>query len=180
MNEHHLNEVIVEILGLSNVRTAQDFLNMALEHKTVWLLHGLRENVPFELVPKGDLYVLMPNGSSRYHVDSKIEEVPKRKGEFGGSGTYEQAVEHIVEAVKKGIKTSEETSFNSIFFDEPVKEALRRKMDGGGVYNDGLVHVNPVKLPVRNAGLLTIHQFYVQPRQQGRRSQTQQLSLPYL
>ena len=179
MNEHHLNEVIVEILGLSNVRTAQDFLNMALEHKTVWLLHGLRENVPFELVPKGDLYVLTPNDSSRYHVDSGIEEVPRRKGEFGGSGTYKQAVEHIVEAVKKGIKTSEETSFNSIFFYEPTKEALRKTMDREGVYNDGVVYVNPVKLPVRNAGLLTIHQFEVQPRQQGRLSPTRQLGLPY-
>lgn len=175
MNEHHLNEVIVKIVGLSSVKTPKDFLEkIGLEHRMIMLKNVFQESLPVEQIPRGDLYVLTENDGIRYSVDSKVRIMPTRKGEFSSRGTFEEASDYIVKEIMEGRVT-----FNSIFFDESAKEALKRKMGRAGLYSDGLVHVNPVKLPVRNAGLLTIHQFYAQSHPQGILSQKQQLSLPY-
>ena len=161
MYDHHLNEIIVDILGLSSVRIPEDFLEkIGLVHKMTKLKDALQENLPLELVPKGDLYVLTPNEGFRYLVDSEINELPNRMHSFSSRGTFKNATDYIARAIREGRVKGEKVSFNSIFFDGATKQKFRRVLEP-----EGLIHANPMHLIARNYGVLTIYEFSTQPHQ---------------
>ncbi len=175
MNEHYLNEVIMGILGLRNISTPQDFIEkIGLDHKMTKLKDALQESLPFESVPKGDLYVLTPNEGFRYFVDSEINEVPNRMDSFSSRGTFKNATDYIVKEIRKWRAKGEEVAFNSIFFDGATKQKFRRVLEP-----EGLIHAIPVHLTARNYGMLTIYQFSTQFHQPSKPSLPQQPSIVY-